>query len=72
MGIQAMLTPMRARMKTLQPDSDRCEDSSSRANPQQENALPASNHQLLLTGSFPDFHVDVHREQSAGAVEDGG
>lgn len=59
-------------MKTLQPDSGRCDDSSSRAKPQQENALPASNHQLLLTGSLPNFGVDVHREQSAGAVEDGG
>lgn len=48
------------------------EESSSRTKAQQENTLPASNHQLPLAGSFPDFGVDVHGEQRAGAVEDGG
>lgn len=59
-------------MKTLQPHRDRREGSNPRTEAPQERALPASNHQLLLTGSFPDFGVDVHREESAGAVEDGG
>lgn len=63
------------------PDEDDDENSAARQGwrfkpPHQAYAakrlLPAGDHQLLLTGPFPDFSVDVHREQRAGAVEDGG
>lgn len=34
--------------------------------------LPSCNHELLLGCSLPDLGVDVHGEEGAGAVEDGG
>lgn len=46
------------------------------ASPEQTSSrnvfLPASDHQLPFGGPFPDFGVDVHGEERAGAVEDGG
>lgn len=34
--------------------------------------LPPRNHELFLRCSLPDLGVDVHGEEGAGAVEDGG
>lgn len=64
-----MLTPMRTRIKTLRADGS--EYAGGRINAT-KMALPAGDHQLLLTGPFTNFCVDVHGEQRAGAVEDGG
>lgn len=34
--------------------------------------VPPSDHELLFFGLGPYFGVDVHGEESTGAVEDGG
>lgn len=34
--------------------------------------LPSCDHELFLRCSLPDLGVDVHGEEGAGAVEDGG
>lgn len=34
--------------------------------------LPSCDHELLLGCSLPDLGVDVHGEEGAGTIEDGG